>query len=203
MKPVAPAKWLAGVCAAMDLALTQWELRLILHRGEKQETKFMMSSITYLRHDLLSSLLIRPKRTQGACQFPHSHAMSDAAYSSSAAVAANAAVAADAQPAHMVKPILAGGIMMHPSVVTCKTLSEESVHAYRVPIRVSMILLQPSAPAATVAESSATGAAVAAKRRFTGKRLRRSGLTEDAKKPQEKPEEADDGVGPVRQPRQQ
>ena len=101
MKPVAPAKWLAGVCAAMDLALTQWELRLILHRGEKQETKFMRSSITYLRHDLLSSLLIRPKRTQGACQFPHSRAMSDAAYSSSATVAANAAVAADAQPAPM------------------------------------------------------------------------------------------------------
>ena len=61
----------------------------------------MMSSITYLRHDLLSSLLIRPARTQGACQFPHSRAMSDAAYSSSAAVAANAAVAADAQPAPM------------------------------------------------------------------------------------------------------
>ena len=84
-----------GHCAAMDLALTQWELRLILYRGENQETQLMMSSITYLRHDLLSSLLIRPKRTQGACQFPHSRAMSDAA------VPANAAVAADAQPAPM------------------------------------------------------------------------------------------------------
>ena len=90
-----------GHCAAMDLALTQWELRLILYRGENQETQLMMSSITYLRHDLLSSLLIRPKRTQGACQFPHSRAMSDAANSSSAAMAANAAVAADAQPAPM------------------------------------------------------------------------------------------------------
>ena len=97
-----------------------------------------------------------------------------------------------------IQPILAGSLMLPPCVVKCKTLSEESVHPHRVPIAVSMIVLQPSDPAAAVAgssdpaaavaESSDPAAAVVAKRKLTGKRK----STEDAKKPQEKPEEADE-----------
>ena len=79
------------------------------------------------------------------------------------------------------EPILAKSLDLPPCVVKCKTLSEESVHAHRVPIRVAMIVLQqpsdPAAavaessdPAAAVAESSDPAAAVAAKRKLPGKR---------------------------------
>ena len=72
-----------------------------------------------------------------------------------------------------IEPILVGRLVLPPCVVKCKTLSEESVHPYRVPIRVTMLsvaVAESSDPAATVVGSSDPAAAVVATRGTSGER---------------------------------